>query len=90
MAGLLRLGWTEIADPASKGIHFRVCFLRSLWSNFVQEPKVGVLEIKRRRPSLELVNAYLVYSGWLLPRHEPASHSAGLTMLELVLSKGPS
>ena len=52
----------------------------------MQESKVGVLESISRRRCLEFVNANLVDSGWLLSGHEPASHGAGLTVLELVLS----
>ena len=90
MVGLLRLGWTKIASSASKGMPFRRRFLCSLWGNLVQEPKVGVLESMYRRCCLELVNANLVDSGWLLSRHKPASHGAGLTVLELALSHWPS
>ena len=52
----------------------------------MQESEVGVLEIISGRRCLEFVNANLVDSGWLLSRHEPASHGARVTVLELVLS----
>ena len=52
----------------------------------MQESKVSVLESISRRRCLEFVNANLVDSSWLLSRHEPASHGARVTVLELVLS----
>ena len=53
----------------------------------MEKAKVCLLEVVSRRCTLDLINAYLVYPGWLLSRHEPTPDRARLAELELVLSE---